>query len=81
MTGERPEDALMRSVREFRETLESLTWQGVSQLAERSQLAVLARKYPDLARELVGQLSREQRTTIRPGPSGPIREGERGRGR
>jgi hypothetical protein len=70
MVSERPEDALMRSVREFRETLESLTWQGASQIAERSQLVVLARKYPELASEVVGQLNAEATTNTPPGRRG-----------
>ena len=49
-------DELMRSVEEFRDLLNRLSWQGVSQIAEVSQLSVLIKKYPGEAREILDQL-------------------------
>ncbi|MEV0401243.1 hypothetical protein [Actinoallomurus sp. NPDC050550] len=46
----------MRSVEEFRDLLNRLSWQGFSQIAEVSQLSVLIKKYPAQAREIVNQL-------------------------
>jgi hypothetical protein len=51
-------DELMRSVEEFRDLLNSLGSQGVSQIAELSQLSVLIKKYPSQAREMLNQLDR-----------------------
>ncbi|MFL6053734.1 MAG: hypothetical protein ACJ72W_12590 [Actinoallomurus sp.] len=48
----------MRSVGELRDLLNSLGSQGVSQIAELSQLSVLIKKYPGQAREMLNQLDR-----------------------
>jgi hypothetical protein len=51
-------DELMRSVGQFRDLLNRLGSQGVSQIAELSQLSVLIKKYPRQAREMLNQLDR-----------------------
>lgn len=49
----------MRSVGALRDTLDGMTWQGVSQTAELARLSVLVRKYPDEARRLVALLDQD----------------------
>jgi hypothetical protein len=56
-----PED-LQRSVDEFYAMLDSMSLTGVSQIAELSQLRVLITKYPQHAREMVGELDRPAHT-------------------
>lgn len=53
MTAE--EDELVRAVREFNEAVDSLAWPGVSWIAELAQLKTLVAKYPDHARQVLGE--------------------------
>ncbi len=53
MTAE--ENELARAVREFNAAVDSLTWPGVSWIAELAQLKILITKYPDHARQLLGE--------------------------
>lgn len=46
---------LPRALDDFYETLDSLRFQGVSQLAELAKLKVLVHKYPDHARQMLDE--------------------------
>lgn len=52
------EDPLQRSIREFREALDSRPWVGVSRLAEVAQLRVLIQRYAAEARSALAELDR-----------------------
>lgn len=49
-------DELMRAVRDFRDTLNGLSWQGVSRIADLAQLKVLVTRYPEDTRAFLEQL-------------------------
>lgn len=49
-------DELMRAVEDFRDTLNGMSRQGVSRIADLSQLKVLVTRYPDDARAFLEQL-------------------------
>jgi hypothetical protein len=53
MTAE--ENELARAVREFNAAVDSLKRPGVSWIAELAQLKILVTKYPDHARQLLGE--------------------------
>jgi hypothetical protein len=48
-------DSLQRAIDDFYRTLDSMRFQGVSQLAELAQLKVLISKYPDHARQMINE--------------------------
>ncbi|WP_433176256.1 hypothetical protein [Actinoallomurus sp. CA-150999] len=60
-------DELMRSVNEFRDTLNAIGSQGVSQAAELTQLDRLVRRYPAAARKSLELYDRQ----FRPDRTGP----------
>lgn len=47
---------ILRSVAALRVKLESWPWTGASPIAERSHLAILVRKYPEEARNILAEL-------------------------
>lgn len=49
-------DELMRAVEDFRDTLNRMSWQGVSRIADLSQLKIPVTRYPDDARAFLEQL-------------------------
>jgi hypothetical protein len=52
---------LQRAINDFYTTLDSLRFQGVSQVAEIQQLEILIRKYPEPAQRLLDRLGRHRR--------------------
>ncbi|MEV5706579.1 hypothetical protein [Actinoallomurus sp. NPDC052274] len=52
---------LQRAIDNFYATLDSLRFQGVSQVAEIQQLEVLVRKYPEQAQRFLERLGRHRR--------------------
>jgi hypothetical protein len=48
-------NSLQRAIDDFYEVLDSMRFQGLSQLAELSQLKVLISKYPDHARQILDE--------------------------
>jgi hypothetical protein len=65
-------DSLQRAIDDFYRTLDSMRFQGVSQLAELSQLKVLISKYPEHARKMINerQPPRAGNDSPRPGHAG-----------
>ncbi|WP_345357153.1 hypothetical protein [Actinoallomurus liliacearum] len=55
---------LQRAIDNFYATLDSLRFQGVSQVAEIQQLEVLVRKYPELAQRFLERLGRHRRGPV-----------------
>ena len=49
------ENELARAVREFNAAVDSLTWPGVSWIAELAQLKILIAKHPDQARQMLAE--------------------------
>jgi hypothetical protein len=49
-------DGLQRAVDDFYRTMDSLRFQGVSQLADLAHLKVLIQKYPDHARHMINEI-------------------------
>ncbi|GAA4630643.1 hypothetical protein GCM10023196_056780 [Actinoallomurus vinaceus] len=48
---------LQRAIDDYYRTLESLSVQGVSQLADLARLKVLIQKYPDHARQMITEIN------------------------
>jgi hypothetical protein len=52
---------LQRAINDFYATLDSLRFQGISQVAEMQQLEILIRKYPESAQRLFNRLGQHHR--------------------